>query len=138
MEERASETDRLYVPLREAGCCCGVSLHLFRDHDGFRCAVGFTTAERLAEVLGARQASYRLTVRTVRQLARERGVYTLVVDPGLAAVAVREQARSASVPGVNALTGAAARRLPALDVWGGRLKPGAGRIARSPEERPAK
>ena len=122
MEERASETDRLYVPVREAGCCCGVSLQLFRDRDGSRCAVGFTTAERMAEVLGARQECFRMTVRTVRQLARQRGVHTLMVDPGRAAVAAREHVRT----------------LPALDVRGGLLKLRAGRIARSPDERPAK
>lgn len=138
MEEQVSETDRLYVPLREAGCCCGVSLHLFRDRGGSRCAVGFTTAERLADVLGARQECYRLTVRTVRELARERGVYTLMVDPHLTAVAACEHARPAGVPRVSALTGAAARRLSALDARGGRVRLRDGRIARSPEERPAK
>lgn len=103
MEEQDSETDRLFVPLRDAGCGCGVSLRLFRDRDGSRCAVGFTMAERMAEVLGARQEYYRLTVRAVRELARERGVYALVVDPGLVAVPVREDAWSA-----DALAAAAA------------------------------
>lgn len=103
MEEQDSETDRLYVPLRDAGRGCGVSLRLFRDRGGFPCAVGFTTAERMAEVLGARQEHYRLTVRALRELARERGVYALVVDPGLVAAPVREDAWSAS-----ALTGATA------------------------------
>ena len=115
MEEQASETDRLYVPVRGAGCCCTVSLQLFRDRDGSRCAVGFTTPERLARVLGAQQEYYRLTVRTVRELARERGAHALVVDPGLAAVAVRDDAEPVGT-----------RRRPALDP------------ARSPGQRSAK
>lgn len=90
MEEQDSETDRLYVPLSRAGCA--VALRLFRSRGGVRCAVGFTTRERLVDVLDARQEYYRLTVRSVRELARTRAVYVLVVDPGLVAAPVREHA----------------------------------------------
>jgi hypothetical protein len=112
MKEQDSETDRLYVPLRGAGG--GVSLRLFRDRDGSRCAVGFTTHERLAEVLGAEQEFYRLTVRSVRALARERGVDALVVDPGLVAAPVREHAWPVGILTVSAVTGAAALALQVL------------------------
>ena len=88
MEEQPADTDRLFVPLRDAGC--GVAVRLFRDRHGARCAVGFTSADRLASVLGAEQPFYRLTTRAVRGLARERGVETLVVDPGLVAAPVRD------------------------------------------------
>jgi hypothetical protein len=76
------------VPLRDAGC--GVAVRMFRDRHGARCAVGFTSAERLASVLGTQQPYYRLTERAVRELAHERGVETLVVDPGLVAAPVRD------------------------------------------------
>ncbi len=98
MTEEPSDIGRLYVPLRDAAC--GVSLRLFRDRGAVRCAVGFTSADRLAAVLGADQRCYRLTEHAVRTLARERGVMTLIVDPGLVAAPVREHAvtESVSVP----------------------------------------
>jgi len=80
------DTQRLYVPLRQAAC--GVSLRLFRDRDGTRCAVGFTTVERLISTLGSDQHHYRLTESAVRALAGERGVHRLIVDPGLVAAPV--------------------------------------------------
>ena len=81
-----ADTARLFVPLQDAAC--GVSLRLFRDRDGSRCAIGFTTTERLADVLGPQQRYYRLTERSVRELARERGACALIVDPGLVAAPV--------------------------------------------------
>jgi hypothetical protein len=86
MSQEPADTARLFVPLQDAAC--GVSLRLFRDRDGSRCAIGFTTTERLAGVLGPQQRYYRLTERSVRTLARERGVDALIVDPGLVAPAV--------------------------------------------------
>jgi hypothetical protein len=80
------DTQRLYVPLRQAAC--GVSLRLFRDRDGTRCAVGFTTVERLVGTLGPDQHHYRLTESAVRALAGERDVHRLIVDPGLVAAPV--------------------------------------------------
>lgn len=86
MIEEPPDIERLYVPLRDAAC--GVSLRLFRDRGGARCAVGFTSPDRLAAVLGSGQRYYRLTEHAVRALARERGVTALIVDPGLVAPAV--------------------------------------------------
>ena len=86
MIEEPPDIERLYVPLRDAAC--GVSLRLFRDRGGARCAVGFTSPDRLAAVLGSGQHYYRLTEHVVRALARERGVTALIVDPGMVAPAV--------------------------------------------------
>ena len=86
MLEETSDIGRLHVPLCDAAC--GVSLRLFRDRSGARCAVGFTSPDRLAAVLGPGQRYYRLTGHAVRALARERGVTALIVDPGLVAPAV--------------------------------------------------
>lgn len=86
MTQEPPDTDRLYVPLREAAC--GVSLRFFRDRDGTRCAVGFTTPDQLAQVLGPDHRYYRLTRRAVCSLAAERGVQRLIVDPGLVAAPV--------------------------------------------------
>ena len=90
MAEEPADIEHLYVPLRDAGC--GVALRLFCDRDGARCAVGFTRLERLVAVLGAEQRYYRLTERSVRELARQRGVAALVVDPGMVAAPVRDHA----------------------------------------------
>lgn len=96
MLEEPPDADRLYVPLRDAGC--GVSLRLFRDRDDTRCAVGFTSPDRLTTVLGRDQRYYRLTRRAVLDLARERGVNRLIVDPGMVAAPVREHADAAPRP----------------------------------------
>ena len=89
MTEEPPDIEWLYVPLRKAAC--GVSVRLFRDRGGARCAVGFTSAQRLASVLGPEEPFYRLTESAVRNLAAERGVYALVVDPGLVAAPVQAQ-----------------------------------------------
>ena len=86
MLEEPPDTGRLYAPLRAAGV--GITLRLFRDRAGTRCAVGFTSAEQLERVLGPDQPYYLLTESMVRSLARERGVSTLIVDPRLAAAPV--------------------------------------------------
>jgi hypothetical protein len=88
MDTQPPDTGRLFVPLRDAGC--GVAVRMFRDRHGARCAVGFTSAERLVSALGTQQPYYRLTERALRELAHERGVETLVVDPGLVAAPVRD------------------------------------------------
>jgi SseB protein N-terminal domain len=80
------DTQHLFVPLREAAHT--VSLRLFRDRDGTRCAVAFTTHDQLTSVLGSEQRYYRLTGRAVRSLVAERGVDRLIVDPGLVAAPV--------------------------------------------------
>jgi len=86
MSQEPVDAARLFVPLHDAAC--GVSLRLFRGRDGSRCAVGFTTTERLVSMLGTQQRYYRLTEHAVRALARERGAHALIVDPGLVAAAV--------------------------------------------------
>jgi hypothetical protein len=87
MLEEPPDSDRVYVPLCDAGC--GVSLRLFRDQGGERCAVGFTRLERLVELLGRDQRYYRLTIRSVRELAGQREVTRLLLDPALVAAPVR-------------------------------------------------
>lgn len=90
MLEQPPDADRVYVPLREAAC--GVSLRLFRDQGGERCAVGFTRLDRMVELLGPDQRYYRLTVRAVRELAAQRDVTRLLLDPALVAAPVHELA----------------------------------------------
>lgn len=89
MIEEPPDPEWLYVPLHRAAC--GVCLRLFRGRDGARCAVGFTSAQRLASVLGADEPFYRLPEHAVRELAAERDVFALVVDPGMVAAPVRER-----------------------------------------------
>ncbi len=88
MLEEPPDTRRVYVPLNEGEC--SVSLRLFRDRGGERCAVGFTRSDRMAELLGPEQPCYRLTVRSVRELAAQRGVTRLILDPALVAAPVRD------------------------------------------------
>lgn len=88
MIEEPPDSDRLYVPLRELPA--GVCLRFFRDRGGQRCAVGFTSLERLTSLLGAGQRYYRLTEHAIHELAADRGVSALIVDPGLVAAPVRE------------------------------------------------
>lgn len=88
MFEEPPDTRRVYVPLNEGAC--SVSLRLFRDRGEERCAVGFTRFERMAELLGPEQPCYRLTVRSLRELAAERGVTRLILDPALIAAPVRD------------------------------------------------
>lgn len=93
MLEEPPDTCRLYVPLRDAGC--GVSLRLFRDRGGERCAVGFTRLESMVELLGPDQQYYRLTARSVRELAGQRDVTRLIVDPVMVGAPVRDVATAA-------------------------------------------
>jgi hypothetical protein len=88
MLEEPPDTYRVYVPLTEGAC--SVSLRLLRDRGGERCAVGFTRLDRMTELLGSGQPCYRLTVRAVRELAAERGVTRLILDPALVAAPVRD------------------------------------------------
>lgn len=117
MLEQPPDTNRLYVPLSEAACA--VSLRFFRDRGGERCAVGFTTEQRLTALLGPHQRYYRLSEHSVRALARERGVTALVVDPGLVAAPVHEPVSAAPRP--EPVRGTrASRRVEALRAaWGG-------------------
>jgi hypothetical protein len=80
------DTVRLYAPLLDAAC--GVRLALFRDRHGDRCAVGFTSAEQLEQVLGDGYTVWPLGRRVLRELAEARGVERILIDPVLAAAPV--------------------------------------------------
>lgn len=82
-------TGRLYTPMLTAGC--GVRLALFRDRHGESCAVGFTSAEALEQVLGTtRYEAWPLARSVVRELADARGVRQVLVDPVFAAAGVSD------------------------------------------------
>jgi hypothetical protein len=81
----AERAGRLFVPMLGAGC--GVRLALFRDRHGACCAVGFSSAELLERVLGPGYEAWPLTRRVIGELAAERGVLEILVDPVLAAPA---------------------------------------------------
>ena len=80
----------LCVPVRDNAC--GFTLRMFRNRDGARCAVAFTTRERLAAVLGSRQRWVELAEPAVRDIVLPLGVRDLVIDPALIAPPVRSQA----------------------------------------------
>ncbi|MBV6698902.1 SAV_915 family protein [Kitasatospora aureofaciens] len=61
------------------------ALRLFRLRDGRRCAVGFSTPESLAALLGPDQAYTELGEPALRELTAPLGVDTLVLDPRLVA-----------------------------------------------------
>ncbi|WP_063772596.1 SAV_915 family protein [Streptomyces sp. NRRL S-495] len=64
------------------------SLRLFRLRDGRRCAVGFSSAGALAELLGPEQAAVELGEPALRALTAPLGVDELVLDPRLVAAPV--------------------------------------------------
>ncbi|WP_327130130.1 SseB family protein [Streptomyces sp. NBC_01343] len=76
----------LYVPVRPGAA--EVVVRLFRTPLGARTAVGFTSAERLAARLGARQPWIRLSESALRAMAEPIGAPLLTVDPTLTAPAV--------------------------------------------------
>ncbi|MFC5664128.1 SAV_915 family protein [Kitasatospora misakiensis] len=61
------------------------SLRLFRLRDGRRCAVGFSSADALAELLGPEQAAVELGEPALRALTAPLGVEEIVLDPRLVA-----------------------------------------------------
>ncbi|MCI3929085.1 SAV_915 family protein [Streptomyces sp. AN091965] len=71
----------LFVPVRPgpAGCIA----RLFRTPVGGRTAVAFTSEQRLAATLGARQPWIRLSEPALRALAEPLGVTGVTVDPRL-------------------------------------------------------
>ena len=87
-EDRTHPQNPLCVPVREAGC--GFVLRVFRDRDGSRCAVAFSSEERLRAVLGAGQRWLPLAEPALRDLARPLGISALVLDPNLIAPTVRD------------------------------------------------
>ncbi|MDY0812791.1 SAV_915 family protein [Kitasatospora purpeofusca] len=64
------------------------SLRLFRLRDGRRCAVGFSSAAALAELLGPEQAAVELGEPALRALTAPLGVDEFVLDPRLVAAPV--------------------------------------------------
>ncbi|WP_329493495.1 SAV_915 family protein [Kitasatospora herbaricolor] len=73
----------LHVPVRAVGT--GYALRLFKQRDGSRCAVAFTSATALTMLLGPTQRSVRLAEPALRALATPLGTTTLVIDPQLVA-----------------------------------------------------
>lgn len=63
-------------------------LRLFRLRDGRRCAVGFSSPEALAALLGPEQAHTELAEPALRSLVAPLGVDALVLDPRLVAAPV--------------------------------------------------
>ncbi|MFD8789082.1 SAV_915 family protein [Kitasatospora sp. NPDC059599] len=61
------------------------ALRLFRLRDGRRCAVGFSSPEALAALLGPDQAHTELAEPALRDLTTPLGVDALVLDPRLVA-----------------------------------------------------
>ena len=96
----------LCVPVRNAGY--GSALRLFRERDGSRCAVAFTSEDRLREVLGERQDWVPLAEPALRDLTRPLGVAALVVDPNLVAPPVAPSAAPVSAAPVSAAPTSAA------------------------------
>ncbi|WP_329578888.1 hypothetical protein OG500_10195 [Kitasatospora sp. NBC_01250] len=79
---------RYYVPVREVPPGhAGVAqvLRLFRQRDGSRCAVAFSSPGALHALLGAAQPSAELTEAALRALTEPLGVHRLVLDPKLVA-----------------------------------------------------
>ncbi|MFE3112093.1 SAV_915 family protein [Kitasatospora indigofera] len=98
----------LHVPVRAVGTA--FALRLFKQRDGSRCAVAFTSATALTMLLGPAQRSVRLAEPALRALAAPLGTTTLVIDPQLVAppVAARTAVRTSRA------AGHAAPRFPAL------------------------
>lgn len=73
----------LYVPVRHRAS--GSVVRLFCTPLGAPTAVGFTTTDRLADVLGADQSWIRLAEPALRRMVGPVGVFRVVVDPTLVA-----------------------------------------------------
>lgn len=84
------------IPVRDNRC--GFTLRLFRDRDGSRCAVAFTTPEGLTAVLGVGQRWLPLSEDALRDLLQPLGVQRLTIDPNLVAPPVRSAPRPAPQP----------------------------------------
>ncbi|MGW7412420.1 SAV_915 family protein [Streptomyces sp. NPDC054863] len=87
----------LYVPVR-LGSAGGRYLRFLRTPLGHRTAVGFSSAARLGDVLGAQQPWVRLGEPALRALAAPLGVTVLTVDPQLTAPAPRSGPHRATQP----------------------------------------
>ncbi|MFF5447788.1 SAV_915 family protein [Streptomyces sp. NPDC012888] len=100
----------LFVPVRPG--TAPVVVRLFRTPLGERTAVGFTSAGRLAALLGAEQPWIRLSGRALRAMAEPLGVALLTVDPTFTAPAVT------AVPAVPESAAAGAAAAEAADLAG--------------------
>ncbi|WP_405007634.1 hypothetical protein OHV13_29360 [Kitasatospora purpeofusca] len=105
-----------HVPVTVTGRT--TSLRLFRLRDGRRCAVGFSSAGALAELLGPEQAAVELGEPALRALTAPLGVDELVLDPRLVAApvvppAVAPTADRANGPGDPSAADGAARPVAA-------------------------
>ncbi|WP_369357692.1 SAV_915 family protein [Streptomyces sp. cg2] len=78
----------LFVPVRPGPAGC--TARLFRTPLGGRTAVGFTSPQRLAEVLGGGQPWVRLSAPALRALAEPLGAATVTVDPRFTPDAARD------------------------------------------------
>ncbi|WP_104819063.1 SAV_915 family protein [Kitasatospora sp. MMS16-BH015] len=84
-----------YVPVRTVGAA--QVLRLFRQRDGSRCAVEFSSPAALHALLGPDQEVAELTERALRQLTAPLGVHRLLLDPGLVAPATHPGAEVAAL-----------------------------------------
>ncbi|MFH9350734.1 SAV_915 family protein [Kitasatospora sp. NPDC017646] len=74
-----------HVPVTTNATGSTTTLRLFRTRDGRRCAVGFSSPEALAALLGPEHAYAELGEPALRTLTAPLGVDTLVLDPRLVA-----------------------------------------------------
>ncbi|MFJ3217790.1 SAV_915 family protein [Kitasatospora sp. NPDC086801] len=81
-----------HVPVTVSSTGTTTALRLFRLRDGRRCAVGFSSPESLAALLGPDQTFTELGEPALRALTAPLGVDTLVLDPRLVAPPVTEPA----------------------------------------------
>ena len=95
-DHNAADHQLLFAPVRDTACGTA-ALRLFRERDGSRCAVAFSTEERLRSVLGATQRCVPLSEPALREMTDPIGVHHLVVDPNLVAPPVRELPAAAPV-----------------------------------------
>ena len=110
--EEPPDTRRLYAPMLAAGC--GVRLALFRDRHGEACAVGFTSARALEQVLGTtRYEAWPLGRACLRELADARGARQILVDPVFAAAVVSDGELTPMTSAEPAPPAAAASSTPA-------------------------
>ncbi|MFC0041581.1 SAV_915 family protein [Actinomadura rayongensis] len=93
----SAEERVLFVPVRTSGCGAA-SLLLARLAGGGRVAVAFSSAERLAAVLGARQPAVRLAVPALRAMLRPLGVDRVQIDPDAVAEIPSHPGALAPVP----------------------------------------
>lgn len=106
----------LFVPVR-LGSAGGQQLRFMRTPLGVRTAVGFTSARRLAAVLGDGQTWIRLAEPALRELCEPLGVTTVTVDPQL----------TASGPAAHGVLGRSRPCRPPRDVPPGLRRVAAGR-----------